>query len=394
MLKITGIETFIASQSIIEKQLECFIDFIELLCCKRCWRLTNKIAKPYHHHGGILQALSNMRMSEDEYNAWFTDIEHGFCHGLMVAFLMFLMSDKSSLYREVNFDVESAYKNNEYSKYPAVETRFLSGLFHDFQKSIGKPENHDAQLKTKFSGFEDVTYRHSNPQEEDLTHPLIRADRIELMRYQDFAEWCDLGMLDYKTISKFRLRHFYVHVRPVIEKVIRDMHDVWISHVIEERLDKTSIVYPDKHWIVHDKPSSVLPDINPMPTIPNMDWYFSVNIGKLPVTRCHHHAIQTIVQKPNHIKCISGFISLRRLLELGGDVCCAPPSSWGRDHPFVSKKGQLLPISEWLYVYNRIIDISEINHKEIRGIVSNALMNKMYIVLEDLLCRIKAISVR
>lgn len=388
MLKLSESEFFIGTHQYIEREFNAFLDFIEFMCCRRCWRKTHDLGvrKPYHHHGGIMHNLSKVNMSKEEYAMWLNDLEHGFCHGLMVAFIMFLLADRAKCYAEVgHFGEDSYLKGEPIRKTPKVEAAFIAGLFHDFQKTIGQPVDHDTKLRERFDFFDDAVYRHSNPQPDDLNNPLVKADRLELMRYTDYKDWCDIGMLDQNVIKQWRITHFYNFIRPAISKIIEDLNAIWVSHVIEETLDTSSDVYPDLHWIAHD-PS--------MPETADIGQYFSVNIGKIPIIRCHKHAIDVLLNKPKHVRSISGFISLNRLLKLGGDVCSYPISTWGRDHPFVNKKSVALPINEWFFVYSRIIDTKLINYRKCGGLIGYHTFNRLHTVIEDLLCQIQAISVR
>lgn len=102
--------------------------------------------------------------------AWVEDEEHGLVHGYFVAFFASLHND-----RGIDHDV-----------------LVRSCLLHDYMRCTHE-EPHDQRLKELVTDLDPATYTHTEP--PDPTHPLVAADRIELLRYPDWMRWVDLEML-------------------------------------------------------------------------------------------------------------------------------------------------------------------------------------------------------
>ena len=69
---------------------------------------------------------------------------------------------------------------------------YSSTILHDFLKSNGyQQELHDKELIHFFDKLVPETYQHSNSSDKYKNNLLIKADRIELRRYDDYKEWVD-----------------------------------------------------------------------------------------------------------------------------------------------------------------------------------------------------------
>lgn len=139
-------------------------------------------------------------------NNYFSDIEHGFFHGLMVSFICYLINDESTLV-ERNDDLNQI---------------FASATLHDFLKPNGIPQKeHDIKLRNYYDKLCEETYSHSNPPETDQNKHLIIADRLELRRYNDYKDWVDQRFYElYKIMSpelNQKLTLFYTAKRCSLE---------------------------------------------------------------------------------------------------------------------------------------------------------------------------------
>lgn len=362
-----------------EKRLEEYLDLLELVLCKRCWRRTHNLGKPYHHHGGILQIIESAKLSRNYIDAWKSDLEHGLCHGLVVGFFATFLSGKMEEFKisicteGSNWSRSRGVKVESSKLKPYVAENFImSCLFHDLMKCVGEEEDHDLKLRNVFSNFEEEIYTHGNPPSPN--HPLVKADRLELFRFDDHEEWVDMEKLRpaLSGYGELAIRHFYKHIRPVIKKVIEDIEDVWFSHVLEESCPDHQRVmresgYPDFHWRVADPQ---------MPLESDTELYFSVNSGFLPFDKCLAHT-----QKAMNGDVI-GLISKRRAKSLGVEVTAAPASSWGRDHVFFKHSG--IPYKEWLFLYTK---------KPAKfHTIKLSLFNKLVYVCKEILAKLIALA--
>lgn len=112
---------------------------------------------------------------------WVLDEEHGLVHGYFVAFFACLMCS-----------------NQE-------EKLIRSCLLHDYLRCAGE-EPHDQKMRLLNLDLDEAVYSHSNPQDEN--HPLVLADRIELLRYKDWECWVNKNMLP-KDLDIKDLVNFY-----------------------------------------------------------------------------------------------------------------------------------------------------------------------------------------
>lgn len=133
--------------------------------------------------------------------SWVEDEEHGLVHGYFVSFFATILAPKPC-------------------------TRLIrSCLLHDYFKCLGQEEHHDKKLKSLNLDLEDATYNHSKPPDE--SHPLIMADRIELLRYDDWALWVNKKMLTTK-FSEIDLEEFYQKRTYLVPRIKKE----WQNHVL------------------------------------------------------------------------------------------------------------------------------------------------------------------
>jgi len=134
-----------------------------------------------------------------KFDYWKEEKTHGLIHGYMTAFI-------ANIYcPQIN------------------QKTILSCLLHDYVKCVYSTEPHDELLKLFFSNLDEETYSHAtNPNPK---HPLIIADRVELMRFKDYELWLDKSMLD-KSFNFNKLKLFYKKRDEIIEIVEKKLKNV------------------------------------------------------------------------------------------------------------------------------------------------------------------------
>lgn len=382
-------DNFNQFQIINEQKLLKFIEFFESAICKRCWAATyNCHGRPYHNHGGILEIIHEFKLERTNFNKWVHEQSHGFLHGFMTLYFAYcLHPNKDELWNSCFF------YNEKKSNYPRVKQGdqfVVSAIMHDFIKTVEENHNcHDKKLRDISENFDPVVYSHSTPSQSDIAHPIIGADRLELMRFSDYSEWCDMKLLmpyikNYGSINL--IAHFFRHIRPVIQKMFLHRNDIWISHILEVtwqpivniKDNKGTRFYPKSHWKAEDPAYSEN-------YVKDLEKYFSVNMGTLSHPTCLTHA------KPHHGPI--GLISLSSLKENSCELKPAPPSTCGRDHPFVLEN-KMLPISQWSYLYTEESQLSQFDHNDDFHVISKDLYFKLYHVTENFLIKLLALGVK
>ena len=230
-----------------QEKFEIFNDFLDqyiYYLCTRCCRpekyskLRNlapaQIRANCHHDGLILNCIIPKKELDHVYfNKFINDLEHGLFHGIMVAFVGYVL---------VRLHLKNALKE--------FECFFASATLHDFLKSNGYDQStHDKSLKEFYTHLLPETYDHSTNGDYDLL--LIAGDRIELRRYDDYLTWVDQRY--HKLISSLNpnlqqlLDFFYNVIRPTLKGIYNNRYALFIRHGIEhlEKVNyKTDVVYP------------------------------------------------------------------------------------------------------------------------------------------------------
>jgi hypothetical protein len=73
----------------------------------------------------------------------------------------------------------------------------------------------------------------------------------------------------------------------------------------------------------------------------------------------------------------------------GCRIVCAPPSSAGRDHPFVKEENPI-PLNEWLFLYENLSE-TKIFDQDV-NIMSASLFNKTFYVIESIITKLIALG--
>lgn len=366
---------FYDAQKQAEARLYEFLRFMDLLNCKRCWRRrykgeTAKWGRPWHHHGGFLHLLSQSHgINKADLHCWVKDTEHGFAHGLMTAFWAFLLEDQNALMREstIGFFKDREKAENYLCREMRPEKLIVACLFHDYLKCKGQCEGHDAKLRDFFPYLDERVFEHASPPDE--SYSMIQGDRIELLRFPDAAEWVDMSRLKNFDFAP----HFYKHIRPIIDRVIRFREDVWLSHVVESK-EGDKRFYPSAHWLAKEAGLDEFYD-------PSSDC-FSVHCGRLPFKECLDHTEE-----------LGGVIGLISKEMLGGrKIIAAPLSSWGRDHPFIETRGAQIPVEDWIFLYRKTEHLEWLDLSRVHPI-SISLFNRLVTTIDDVLVRVFALMI-
>jgi hypothetical protein len=176
-------------------------------------------SKKPHHHGTfneLLRISKNNRKKEDfekKLKTYFLDAEHGFLHGFFCGFIDFLLSD-------IKLDTLA---NEEESKLYHKKT--LSLFLHDFAR---EEPNHDFFCKEYFSELDQAVFDHSNPKKINF---LVDADRIELLRYNDYKDWVDFTKLNNSKIKL--IKYFYDNFRNLYDIFFKIVDQPLIFHSLE-----------------------------------------------------------------------------------------------------------------------------------------------------------------
>ena len=390
MLKVDS--HFFDLQIFNENKLKSFLDFTNRLVCNSCYTDLYPAHNP--HNRGAIQYLLSLppKIEKQAFEKWKADVDHGFLHGLIVAYFTFCFTDESEI-KDIfipPIHIRKNYKQKEFG----FERMFYSCLFHDFYKSVYESEPHDKFLIQYFPQCQEETYNHANPIKES---PIVISDRLELARYKDHKKWCDMSKLEngMKTYGVKEFNHFYRHIRPLLEDVILFQNDVWVSHTAESKHNtypptqathRNLKFYPEEHWIpmnlgeLHEPAN---------PTDPDLEKYLSVYIGKLPLRSCHLHHID--FKKIFELDSLIGMISKSKITKLGNEIVAPPNTTWGRDHPFLKQNNKIL-IEDWIFLYQEEKDLNLLRTGSAK-ILSSEIFNLFWDVTQKLLCKIEALKV-
>lgn len=336
-----GLEKFILLQQTNEQDLAQFLRFLDLALCKAYYCIKHNL--PIEQgRGTMLVAMYRMKkINRSQYEVWLKDEEHGLPHGFMTAFFAYKFLDtatRTKYWAELNESPRDAQSPVRDHKCEAVNF-ILSAFLHDFIKATEKTHpRHDIRLKEVSEFFLDSAYEHSQP---NVIDSLVKADRIELMRYPNYLDWSNPNIISplREEMGREQTDHLYQHIRPAIVKLLTYRRNTWASHAIEwssdnhvvelfpplvRQLEYLKEYYPAWHW-------------------PGRGNYFSVCIGKLPFP---------FYKKAEYLGSIVGLIPID-LLKPFARISACPAELGGRDHPFVQKRNEV-PIQHWVFLYTSI----------------------------------------
>ena len=230
------------------------------------------------------------------------DIKHGVFHGLMTYIIATILDD--NLVPKLKNEIKNRHEGNVNRDKDFLQNRFQlakesnsacltelkiipSCLFHDVYRTIFAKDRHDKKLREYFPNLDESTYQHSNPDNENSI--LVRSDRVELLRYDDFNDWVNLStVFDNIPEDKVELIYmFYLKIRPALEKCYAGRNKRWIRHGLEADITKFNFKekYPSEYigfWNQKKGTEIVLGNSNKVES--NNFW--SVEIGNGPLDGC------------------------------------------------------------------------------------------------------------
>ena len=158
----------------------------------------------------------------------------------------------------------------------------------------------------------DETYTHSNPQNENKL--LIKCDRIELRRYNDYKDWVDDRYYKlYDNLSKQQkntIERFYNIIRPSLFYFYNNRNEIFIRHGLEyiNKCDVNGLFPPNKSFLAVDKLNSYPIEIDRVPF-----GYMTTDTNQQKGF-CSNHGRKMEFNK------IKGFITYKEFINNGGKI--------------------------------------------------------------------------
>lgn len=280
-----------------------------------------RVRKDYH---GVLNTTEqilnarNIKITDEEFNNWFYDADHGFLHSL-VCLIWY-------------FKINNIQKHTEI---PRHMKNIISILFHDFARIRGDKQ-HDKNLKTFFNNLSEIAYVHSDPPKKFDSNGLVLSDRIELQRfnYRECVDWIDIEYEKYLDESTNRLQKiYYRHINKPVIYMFSYILDEWIQHGFEKKdLSVIEKYYPNASY----KDRLCVENIY-LSSIRNQSELF--NTSKISHNKYSKLKYTGII--PNKIIC--KYTNITTTLQ--------------RDH--LVYESNKIPTSEWVFLYNDDISDSE-----------------------------------
>jgi len=369
----------------IERNLNYFMDKFASMICVTCNQGFNS-TDIYHHNGHLNQLIYDWKnITESDINNYFADTEHGFFHGLFTAFISDYLSSetpfintaqrinlaeykRSSLvhHGQICYEYDTNFKLNElgYAVSPEQIKTITSCLMHDFLKTKGHPnKDHDTNLNIHCPNLIASTYTHASDPDEKSS--LVIGDRIELYRYDDFAEWVNPELMEFtNNIDEDKLNEIaflYKHIRPALLSIYKKRHEIWIRHGMEIPQEYDNL---DAHYPHRDSFLSLGSHVDSYP----------IEIDSYPFENCFSHKNDTMEYIYTHL---AGMIPASQFKQLGGTI--ANPNDFPRDHLYANK---YIDINQWIFVYDDYIEtyhpslLDKIINHDIRKIISQSTINK------------------
>lgn len=311
-----------------------------------------------HHIGEINKYLtSKIKLNKNHFDKFFNDTEHGFFHGLMTAFICFIINkDKQIIQKEIKY----------------LEQYFASCLLHDFLKCNDyKQEEHDIKLKNFYDKLLPETFIHSNPTKKFINTHLVNSDRLELRRYKDYNLWVDNRFknlyknMNTNTLDKINM--FYEILRPTLLYLYTNKNETYLRHGIElvEEFDPKNKIYPNEktYWKLCPNNEKAYPiEIDSLPFALN-PYQEEINYT-LQQSYCSNHDGD---QPWNRIK---GFISFKDFKKYKGSIIISNT----RDHLYAESN---ININKWIFLYQN-------NTQEDKKIINSLINEKQKIISQEI----------
>ena len=214
-------------------------------------------------------------------------------------------------------------------------------------------------------------------QESDFFHYLKDSEKFDTNRFND---WIQKKLannliiafdsflknnLDLKTLFEILFGeedkkeisdHFEKHIRYCLETVIMYQNSVWVSHGCES-LKLNVDYFPEHHWTIKNKND-----------LTHYDDLISVNVGHLPFDNClKEHLPGPKNNSPTNSfqNNIIGIIPKEKVLNFEWEIVPSPKESFGRNHLFIQKNNNPMPIKNWIFLYTTQESFNLINTQEI-----------------------------
>ena len=297
--------------SLLEDFLRSFHDFFQQLLG------VLHTLQPPHTSNHLIKSLEpNSRLSKGDLATWRLDPDHGLLHGLITAYFA--------------VKLVGAWKIPELRENAELQRLVASCLVHDYSKVVNGKEPHDQELRKYFSLLLPETYTHSNPPERV---PLVQADRIELLRYED-RSWIDLDKvlenLPHAT-ARFEVWAFYAFLRPALNRIFRGRTEVWLRHGAEEVDWRTR--WPSQDMV--SRPKSFWPNFYyPWPGFPG---YWAIEVGHMTPSANKPHLVDYYFP--------AGLMTIDEYRAAVDDASIV--SALGREHEIA--RGQIT-LQQWIFV--------------------------------------------
>ena len=332
----------------LEKDFYNFLVIVGSMCCGRCYMIK-------HHECSFNTLLKSIKkLDKDFIDNWINDLDHGFFHCLLVAFISYYYDQNiiGSIEEKLDFNnLDVEYINNHVVKY------ISSALLHDFLKCNGWPqEEHDIKLREYFPDLLEETYTHSNPSSKYDKSLLIIGDRTELRRYGDFQEWKKEEILAHKKLLKENdkeiLDLFYNNLRPALLYIFKNRDDVFLRHGIENINGFDEALYPFKNSYSNIKEHTCYYKKEEPVKINNGSGnFYAIEMGKVPFADYYWKDSDEIHGSNciNHDDChnwnmLKGIISLDDFKKFNGTIV----STNHRDHLYARSDIQ---INNWTFIH-------------------------------------------
>jgi len=365
-------EEYFQILSRLDTSLDSLLTFI---CTRNCcnWHLPNpgpgnfeQVFWSHHSYTGLSKHIwSGKHLTEEQILKYENDIKHGVAHGICTYLSTTLQSTSipSKLMKRTFDSYDSNFRLYDKDEYDTEVAEYYYNnttdgeklvpccLFHDMYRCFHDTDQHDRLLKEYLPHLDPVVYTHSTPSTEHESHPLIKGDRFELLRYDNASEWVDLDRV-FSNVSdhdKKLIQFFYKRMRPVLEKCFKFRDDRWIRHGIEDQIenhDFTATMYPTLSTVENVDKFIVDRDIN--------ENYWAVELAKGSLGPCITHKLDNrkmSICKPGYRgratfawELLQGKIPLREYKQHLN-------SCKVRDHLY--GHGQL-PIDDWIFTHKDI----------------------------------------
>jgi len=206
---------------------------------------------------------------------------------------------------------------------------------------------------------------------------------------------CLFGAMDNEVVAD---HHFELpkSVVKLISKIVPSHDKLWISHLSEHGfLNMSETIHASFY------PQYFCEAIDPKFWTPKMDGQkmnrvedtarcFACHVDTLRQDSCHWH-IFNFLKKHNGWKTLMGLMTKDDFLATGNEICVAPASMTGRDHPYGRINCQI-PKNQWIFLYHDEHDLDLVG-KQVDQMISFSCIKKFVSVLSLILIKCETFKV-